>query len=505
MKFLTGMTNTRLQGNANRIGRLADRVATRRRFLAAAAAAGLGGSRAFAAGPQDEASGASAPGLPLKALGKVKPVPSRRIEDSPLSVGFEVLDRKRFEPEKTYDHLAALGVKWARCQTGWNRCERAPGEFSFGWLDEVVDSLLNIGIRPWFNLGYGNKLYTPAKPDDTSVGWAPIFDRRAETAWLRFVGELAAHFSDRVSHWEIWNEPNITGFWKPNQPNAADYVRMVRITAPQIRRRVPEATVVGGAFAGIPFSYIEDCLEAGLAELVDRISYHPYRPVPEADYQPQVRKLRAMIARYNPNVKLWQGENGCPSQGGQQSTGALSNLDWNETRQAKWLLRRILSDLRLKLELVSYFHTVDLVGYRGKTNFKGLLRGGDYTRKPAYFAYQCLCSLFDSKTVATNLLPELVGQGRARLQDAIFLREDRAMYAWWFPADLFEPFDAKTITVRLRLPRRTALVEPVLINPLDQQVYRFERVDRASGALTLRDLPLFDYPLIVADRAVVGC
>ena len=131
----------------------------------------------------------------LESVGKLRTLKSSKIQSSPLSVGFEVLDRKRFDPTKTYDHLGNLGVKWARCQTGWNRCEQTKGEFTFEWLDEIVNSLLKVGVQPWFNLGYGNKLYTPKKPDDTSVGWAPVFEEEPRQAWLRFVGKLADHFA----------------------------------------------------------------------------------------------------------------------------------------------------------------------------------------------------------------------------------------------------------------------------------------------------------------------
>ena len=474
------------------------------RYGTGAAAAMVLGQGGLDCSAGAEAAGGNEPfDFQLQPAGKLTTLRSNEIDVSPFSVGFEVLDRQRFDPTKTYDHLANLGVKWARCQTGWNRCERTKGELTFDWLDEVVDSLLKIGIQPWFNLGYGNKLYTPDKPDDTSVGWAPVFADEPRQAWLRFVDKLAEHFADRVAYWEIWNEPNITAFWKPNKPNAADYVAMVRITAPVIRRHIANATIIGGAFARIPMDYIQACLKAGLAEHVDRISYHPYRPAPEADYDQEVGRLREMIAACNESVKVWQGENGCPSKGGPESTGALSKLDWNEHKQAKWVLRRILSDLRLDVELTSYFHTVDLVGYRGKTNFKGLLRGTDYTPKPSYFAYQSLCTLFAGGCRLVNQVPKLIGQQRTKLVDAVFQRQGCLLYAWWYPEDLFHKWDPRSITVQITLPKGSQFDAPVLIDPLSQRVYRFPRVESANGHVTLKDLPLLDYPLIVADGRVV--
>ncbi len=438
----------------------------------------------------------------LKPIGKVKPVPSRAIRASPLSVGFETLDRKHFDPPRTYPHLAELGAKWARCQTGWCRCEPQRGEFDFRWLDAVVDGLLEIGIQPWFNLGYGNRLYTPKAENEAAVGWAPVFADEPRKAWLRFTARLAEHFKDRVRHWEIWNEPNIKTFWKPKKPDPADYVRLVRITVPQIRKHIPRAVLIGGAFAGIPMRYIDGCLSEGLADLVDKISYHPYRSIPEKGYAPQIQALRERIAKHNPRLKLWQGENGCPSKGGEGSVGALSRLTWTEERQAKWLLRRILTDLRLRIELTSYFHTIDLVGYRGKTNYKGLLRGKDYAPKPAYRAYQCLCALFDARTEPLDgLTLELIGQKKVHLQEASFRRNGRGLVAYWFPADLQKAWRPETIT--LSIQGHATIKEPILIDPLRGDTYALDRVRRDAASLRFDGLPLLDYPLLLADASVV--
>mgnify|MGYP000315475740 CR=1 FL=1 len=198
----------------------------------------------------------------LPRAGTLRAPRSAAIERSAISVGFETLDRRHFDPARTYRWLGESGAKWARCQTGWNRCETVAGEYAFAWLDEVVDRLLEIGIQPWFNLGYGNKLYTPEATDAAAVGWAPVFTGAAREAWVRFVRAIAARFADRVKHWEIWNEPNHSGFWRPRSPSARDYVELVRLSAPEIRRLVPGAVIIGGALAGMPKSYLAECIDS---------------------------------------------------------------------------------------------------------------------------------------------------------------------------------------------------------------------------------------------------
>ena len=456
---------------------------------------GLGAAESATAGPLP----ARDYGLP--AVGTIKARLAKDIKASPLSVGFEVLDRELWDPTKVYPYMTNLGVKWARCQTGWARTERKKGEYNFGWLDDVVNSLLGLGVQPWFNLGYGNPLYTP-EADATAVGWAPIFTDEAKAGWVRYVQKIAEHFADRVPYWEIWNEPNITGFWKPKKPSAADYVSLVRLTVPEIRKRIPKAVIIGCALAGVPATFLKDCMAAGLGEFVDKVSYHPYREVPEAGYDKDVRALRDAVAGAGKEIPLWQGENGAPSVKG--GAGALAGADWNEERQAKWLLRRILNDLRMGIELTSYFLIVDLVGYRGSTNYKGLLRGTKYTPKPSYFAYQHVCALFDSETQKTDLATTGENaEGKAVLA-CTFRRQGRAVCIYWHPADLMKDVPQSKVALRVTTAADVRLEKPVLADPLTGQVYTLSGGKKEGDRWTFEGLPLADYPLIVADAAVVG-
>lgn len=458
------------------------------------------------------------PPFGFPSVGRLRPRSSASIAASPLSVGFETLDRGMFNPDRAYGALAQLGVKWARAQTGWARTERKKGEYDFRWLDEVVDSLRKAGIQPWFNLGYGNRLYTPGAPHESAVGYVPMNSPEARAAWLAYVARAAEHFRGRVRHWEIWNEPNGGGFWRPNQPNPERYAELVAITAPVIRKRDADAVIVGGALAGLgnTFDFARRALDRGMAGHIDKLSYHPYRAIPEANYDSEVRAMRRLLAKYKPGIELWQGENGAPSLKG--GAGHPFELDGTEAGQAKWLLRRILTDLRLDLELTSYFHTVDLANYiwsdgqSGKTQRMGLLRD-DYTPKQSYVAYQSLCTLFDADSKRADLLVMFTkadaDEPRSRHAEDIegvssvaFVRHGRPIYAYWRPSDLSQPSRAEQVGASLWSAADGELTTPVLVDPIDAQIYRLD--GRRNGNYTELDrIPLLDYPLIITDASVV--
>lgn len=447
---------------------------------------------------------------------------SREIARSCFSVGLETLDRAMFDAERVFAPLGELGVKWARLQTGWARCERSPGQYDFDWLDRVVNGVRQVGVTPWFNLGYGNRLYTPEAPDASAVGWIPLDGQKPHPAWLKFVEVLARHFRDRVKHWEIWNEPNIKGFWKPVEPSAELYAAFVKETAAVIRGVIPDVTIVGGALAGMPTDYLRSLLTHGIARHVDKISFHPYRAIPEQSYRETLESWRQLLRQSTEKApELWQGENGCPSRPG--SAGALGQFAWTETAQAKWLLRRMLYDRVLDLELTSYFHMVDLVNYNwgtgpsGKTNYKGLLRGEDYSPKPAYFAYQRLCTLFDGMTRRDVSLDTLVTMEDARDEPTVaaateqqqqrilagFVRNGQPLWCLWVAGDLLKPGPLRRVTLQIDFAADLA-GKMCVVDPLGGKIFRVRGPERRNSRWILSGIPLADYPLIIAGKEAVG-
>ncbi|MCL4402151.1 MAG: beta-glucosidase [Acidobacteria bacterium] len=450
----------------------------------------------------------------------LRPRKPSAIASSPFSVGFETLDRQLFDDERVYPHLAVLGAKWARVQTGWVRCERTRGVYDFAWLDRIVDRLRSIGVQPWFSVGFGNPLYTPGAERHTGVGWVPLNSGEAKQAWSRFVAKAAEHYRTRVRHWEIWNEPNGNTFWRPTgKPDPAGYLELVKLTAPEIRSRIPDAVIVGGAFTGFPMamSYFERCFDAGLGELVDRISYHGYRAQPEKNYLEDVRFFQQWVSRYNPKLKLWNGENGAPSLN--NGVGGLSNLEWSEARQARWLLRRCLIDFALQLELTSYFHASDMPDYgrrtygwpasRGDTtNSKGLIRGRDYSPKPSFYAYQNLCALFDEDTRPAQLLMRF-DRGAPNFEElaiwsSAFLRKGRPIYAYWYPSDLQQPCSPRQARIIIWNGKGPRLDDPVVVDLLSGRIVTPKKMRVSDGFLHFEEMPVEDYPLLIAGRATVA-
>ena len=84
----------------------------------------------------------------LKKIGTLAMTPAKEIpETSPASIGFECLDRKLFEPtDEVYARLGACGVKWARVQSMWSRCETEKGKYDFSGRRDSVRRIVRASM-----------------------------------------------------------------------------------------------------------------------------------------------------------------------------------------------------------------------------------------------------------------------------------------------------------------------------------------------------------------------
>lgn len=470
--------------------------------------------------PQDASAAADVlldPALALKPAGKLKAVPSSQIAASGVSIGFECLDRFIFDPERCYDKLAASGIKWARCQTGWCRCEKQKGVYDFAWLDAVVDNLRRRGIVPWFNVGFGNKLYMPDAYGEAAVGSVPLyFGDETVQAWQNYIRALSRHFKGRISHWEIWNEPEIPAFWQPRQPDHGEYLKLIRMTGGIIRQEIPDAKI-GACSYQIICPYSVRLIQAGVGREIDFFCIHAYRIIVEKDYANEVAALRRLLDTHGgAHVKLWQGESGYASHFPPGHWLHPTVLD-SERNQAKWLLRRFVTDQRAGMERTSFFQMVDMTArpYQmgATTNTDparhGILHGGSYEPKEAYYAIRNYAAVFDADTVRADLYASVTFGGtvaqRVAAVVATYMRKGRPLYLYYLPEDIQSDYPgACDVSLRVLPDAMPGIDDPILVDLLKGRVYEVTAVTREDGVCRAFDrLPLADYPLVVTDRSAL--
>lgn len=254
------------------------------------------------------------------------------LPDLTVSDGFGVNIHFRGDPHDL-DLIAEAGFKFIRMDLTWEAIEKSKGvyEFEKSGYDALTKGCSRRGIRILYILDYSNRLYESDRSVRTEQG---------RKAFAAFAEAAARRYSGKGILWEIWNESNIKIFWKP-EPNVDDYCKLVKATAPGIKKADRTGLVVAPATSTIPFRWLEDCFKRGMLDWIDVLSVHPYRPQPPETVIKDYAKLRDLIKRYAPQGKkmpVISGEWG------------YSNINWDKKRlsnekQAQYLVREFLINL----------------------------------------------------------------------------------------------------------------------------------------------------------------
>lgn len=190
--------------------------------------------------------------------------------------------------------------------------EDSDGNAIYNWqyLDLLFDAMLDTGIRPFVELGFTPPAMVSGAA--TVMWWkGRVSPPKDLVKWGALVGEFVRHCISRYGHdevrswfFEVWNEPNLSGFFQGSKTQYFELYRAtvqaikaidpaLRVGGPATSNYVPDArfdgehedTGIGAATLGQdPDSlvwrpvwveqFLQWCAERGLP--VDFVSTHPY-------------------------------------------------------------------------------------------------------------------------------------------------------------------------------------------------------------------------------------
>ena len=152
-------------------------------------------------------------------------------------------------------------------------------EYNYMYIDVLFDYLHSIGMKPFVELGF--------MPGGLASGNKTIFWWRGNVTppkdynkWAELVRNLTEHFTERygaeeVKTWyfEVWNEPNLDGFWAGTQD---EYFKLYSYSAKAIKSVNPAYRVGGPGTAGAAWEpeIIAYCQKNNVP--IDFISTHAY-------------------------------------------------------------------------------------------------------------------------------------------------------------------------------------------------------------------------------------
>lgn len=167
-------------------------------------------------------------------------------------------------------------------------------EYNWTYLDMVMDSYLELNIRPFIELGF--------MPKKLASGEQTIFYWKGNTTppkdyskWADLIKATLTHLISRygreeVVTWpvEVWNEPNLPGFWKDS--NMKEYFKLYDISSRAVKEvdlrfKVGGPAVCGGTDQVWIKSFLEFVKENKCP--IDFVSRHHYTtelPAPDGHY-----------------------------------------------------------------------------------------------------------------------------------------------------------------------------------------------------------------------------
>jgi hypothetical protein len=195
-----------------------------------------------------------------------------------------------------------------------------------------------------------------------------------------------------IRMWQIWNEPDISYYWK--QPFAAGYVSLLRVAHAAIKRADPGAQVVLGALTNLAWKAIGQIYRVpGARGLFDIAAVNGFTLKP-ANVILYMRFMRDAMDRFGDRRKpLLATEISWPS--AQGKTSSHYDFDTTEAGQARDIaaVLPMLGQQRLSLGLIGFYYYTWMGEETPGTqafNFAGLLglRNGKVTVKPALAAFR---------------------------------------------------------------------------------------------------------------------
>lgn len=277
------------------------------------------------------------------------------------------------------------------------------GTAVYDWteLDRIVNAILDAGAEPLMSLSY-----TPPVLADKGV-YAPPNDLQA---WEELVYETVRYYNIErdlgIRYWEVWNEPNLEGFWNGT---VAQYMELYGASARGIKQADPSALVGGMAISSMDtliFALHSHNEKVWYDELItylqandlpmDFVSWHLYTPVPE-NFRNNIATVQSWISELDPQPELHMTE-------WNYSGGGSHALDTGET--AAYIAQTLAVFVDSELDQAYYFEPID--GHSNWSNRWGLIRE-DGLRKASFYVFALFDTLSGERLSVQSNHPDIGG------------------------------------------------------------------------------------------------
>ncbi len=266
--------------------------------------------------------------------------PFHEYVDNDFTITDEVKTNLRSKLAKAKD----LGASYMRTDFWWGIIQPEKARWEWDLADLVIEEICKAGLEPFPILSYASAWsgdVSPATPEERAL-------------FGQYVFEVVNRYKDKVSRWEVWNEPNIRPFWVPT-PDPVLYTEVLKVAYTRAKEADPSCTIVGLCTAGADYAFIEKCYKEGCSDYLDAVSFHHYSGRRDEDeLLNEIIHVRRIMQRYGDGDKpLLITELGI----GSGKNELMSPLPLDE--HASWIMKKHLMSIAGGIEQFYYFCMAD--------------------------------------------------------------------------------------------------------------------------------------------------
>jgi polysaccharide biosynthesis protein PslG len=263
-----------------------------------------------------------------------------------------------------------------RLQFQWQFVEPSQGAYQWRGPDQLVAAAAMAG--------------TTLLPDLYSVpGWIspnpaapPIYTSGQRQAWANLLTNFAARYGNGgtfwaqnpsiperpITTWEIWNEPNLGGFFG-GRPNAKQFARLLQVSSQALKAGDPHAQVLtGGIF---PYHTLKHTVEMvrfmkalyrvpGVTRYFDALGLHPYGRRPKDVLKVVAAARRVMDNHGDAGKPIWVTEVGWVTGGRRVKYSPLKSTLRQQAHRLTRTYRLLAANAsRLSIASVDWFSFTD--------------------------------------------------------------------------------------------------------------------------------------------------
>ncbi|HEX2173615.1 MAG TPA: hypothetical protein VHL09_14350, partial [Dehalococcoidia bacterium] len=368
-------------------------------------------------------------------------------------------------PDARYRQAVEAGAGWTRWPFYWPDIEKSNGQFDYSAHDAVVNRdrqhglqingiLLNnpgwtrgasaaeVGVQP--RIGDRPGVGAPAsglRAQSVTVPgnlYQPVFDGNGNinqsNYWARFVYNTVSRYKGQVKVWEMWNEPDWTGWFWTGSP--AEYYQLLKVGYLAAKHADPSVTVLHGGlchWCANNMGFFDNVAREMAADPSARHNNFYFDALPMHFYvnpyyaQRFAKQHRATLARLGTSKPLWINETNVTVCGDPERLPDMTQIDcpsgWRGTleEQSNYMIQiyALAAALHIDRTLIFQFYDDGI-----RSDAYGIVRNNGRPR-PAYTAIQTAAKYLNGYTAAN-----LVSGGDYDLVITTGGSEGRVSVAW---------------------------------------------------------------------------